>query len=44
MGFGVAGGRFCGLPIQEESPVARSAGKKRMREEVDIGDGISAEE
>ena len=41
MGFGglTNGGRFV-----EESPVVRSAGKKRMREEVDLGDGVSAEE
>jgi hypothetical protein len=44
IGLGVAGGRFYGLPIPEESPVARSAGKKRMREEVDLGDGISGED
>jgi hypothetical protein len=46
MGFGVltSGGRFGGFPMLEESPVVRSAGKKRMREEVDLGDGVSAEE
>lgn len=46
MGFGglVSGGRFGGFPMLEESPVVRSAGKKRMREEADIGDGVSAEE
>ena len=37
-------GRFGGFPMLEESPVVRSAGKKRMREEVDLGDGVSAEE
>ena len=40
----VSGGRFGGFSMLEESPVVRSVGKKRMREEVDIGDGISAEE
>ena len=46
MGFGslTGGGRFGGLPMPDESPVVRSAGKKRMREEVDLGDGVSAEE
>jgi len=46
MGFGglTSGGRFGGFPVPEESPVVRSAGKKRMREEVDLGDGVSAEE
>lgn len=46
MGFGglTSGGRFGGFPAPEESPVVRSAGKKRMREEVDLGDGVSAEE
>ena len=46
IGFGglTNGGRFGGFPTLEESPVVRSAGKKRMREEVDLGDGISAEE
>lgn len=46
MGFGglTSGGRFGGIPVLEESPVVRSAGKKRMREEVDLGDGVSAEE
>ena len=38
------GGRFGGFSMLEESPVVRSVGKKRMREEVDIGDGISGEE
>ena len=37
------GGRFGGFPMLE-SPVVRSAGKRRMREEVDLGDGFSAEE
>ncbi|KAF9645030.1 hypothetical protein BDM02DRAFT_3190066 [Thelephora ganbajun] len=46
MSFGslTSGGRFSGFPMLEESPVARSAGKKRMREEADLGDGVSAEE
>ena len=46
MGFGglTSGGRFGGFTMLEESPVVRSAGKKRMREEVDLGDGFSAEE
>lgn len=46
MGLGglSGGGRFGGFPILEESPVVRSAGKRRMREEVDLGDGFSAEE
>jgi hypothetical protein len=46
MGFGglANGGRFGGFPMLEESPVVRSAGKKRMREEADLGDGVSAEE
>ena len=46
MGFGglASGGRFGGFTMLEESPVVRSAGKKRMREEVDLGDGVSAEE
>jgi len=39
-----SGGKFGGSPMLEESPVVRSAGKKRMREEVDLGDGVSAEE
>ena len=38
------GGRFSGFPTLEESPVVRSAGKRRMREEVDLGDGFSTEE
>jgi hypothetical protein len=37
------GGRFGGFPMLE-SPVVRSAGKRKMREEVDLGDGFSAEE
>jgi len=46
MGFGglTGGGRFGGIPMLEESPVVRSAGKKRMREEADLGDGVSGEE
>jgi len=46
MGFGgfTSGGRFGGFPMLEESPVVRSAGKKRMREEADLGDGVSGEE
>ena len=46
MSFGglASGGRFGGFPMLEESPVVRSAGKKRMREEADLGDGVSAEE
>ena len=46
MSFGglTSGGRFGGFPMLEESPVVRSVGKKRMREEADLGDGVSAEE
>jgi len=46
MGFGglTSGGRFGGFTMLDESPVVRSVGKKRMREEVDLGDGVSAEE
>ena len=46
MGLGglTGGGRLGGFPMLEESPVVRSAGKKRMREEADLGDGVSAEE
>ena len=46
MGFGTltGGGRLGGFPMLEESPVVRSAGKKRMREEVDLGDGVPVEE
>lgn len=46
MSFGglASGGRFGGFPMLEESPVVRSVGKKRMREEADLGDGVSAEE
>ncbi|KAF9785940.1 hypothetical protein BJ322DRAFT_754478 [Thelephora terrestris] len=46
MGLGgpMGAGRFSGFPMLEESPVVRSAGKKRMREEADLGDGVSAEE
>lgn len=46
MGLGIisGGGRFGGFPMLEESPVVRSAAKRRMREEVDLGDGFSAEE
>ena len=45
MGSGglMSGGRFGGFSLLE-SPVVRSAGKKRMREEVDLGDGVSSEE
>lgn len=45
-GFGSlsGGGRFGGPLVVEESPVMRSVGKKRMREEADLGDSISAEE
>jgi hypothetical protein len=46
MGLGgpMGAGRSSGFPMLEESPVVRSAGKKRMREEADLGDGVSAEE
>ena len=45
MGLGglSGGGRFSGFPMLE-SPVVRSAGKRRMREEADLGDGFSTEE
>jgi hypothetical protein len=46
MGFGglTGGGRFGGFPMLEESPVVRSAGKKRMRKEADLGDDVSGDE